>query len=208
MAPTPQYAMVIDLDRCAGCHACSVACKSEHDVPLGQFRTRVEAVELGRFPKVKRHFIPTLCNQCKDAPCIPACPTDAIFKAENGIVQIDQNSCVGEMGCMAACPYDAIYLNPETGTADKCDFCSDRLADGGQPACVATCPTQAFTFGNLANPDDPIHALIADRQPTGLKAAAGTGPQVLYLGLADDVEKRIDGINPARPEDLYRVKRG
>lgn len=200
--------MVIDLRRCAGCHACTVACKSEHEVPLGQFRTRVEAVELGRFPEVKRTFVPILCNQCRDAPCIPACPTGSLYRAANGTVQINRETCTGAAGCIPACPYGAIYLHPVTGSADKCDFCSDRLAEGRPPACVATCPTVAFTVGNLHDPADPIQALLAEHRPRGLKEPEGTGPQVFYIDLRAAVEERLDPVNPADRSRLYRVKRG
>lgn len=190
-----QYGMVVDLRRCAGCHACTVSCKSEHDVPLGSFRTRVDVLEEGKYPKVTRHFIPMLCNQCTDAPCIPSCPTEAIYRDENGIVHIDQDTCVGASACVSACPYEAIYINDQTGIADKCDFCADRLIEGKDPSCVSSCPTDAFLFGDLNDPSSSISEFIREQGVRRIKEEKGANPNVYYYQLEEKVEKRVGGIN-------------
>ena len=110
-----QYGFVIDHDNCIGCHACTVACKSENDVPVGNFRTSVKYVEEGAFPAIKRHFLVQRCNHCTDAPCVTICPVNALEKREDGIVDIDRDACIGCRACMQACPYDAIYLNEDLG---------------------------------------------------------------------------------------------
>lgn len=135
-----QYGMVIDTRRCTGCHACSVACKSEFDVPLGVNRSWVEYTEKGNFPNVQRTFLPRLCNHCSEPPCVDVCPTGATYKQEDdGIVVVNSDICIGCKYCILACPYDARFLNHTTGVADKCDFCQHRVAQGLEPSCVNTC---------------------------------------------------------------------
>ena len=112
-----QLGFVIDHSRCIGCHACTVACKSENDVPLGSFRTWVKYTEQGEFPSVKRNFAVLRCNQCSDAPCKTICPTGALSKREDGIVDVDPKACIGCKSCMHACPYDALYINEDSAPA-------------------------------------------------------------------------------------------
>ena len=119
-----RYGMLIDLRRCIGCHACSVSCKAEFDVPLGATRSWVEYAEKGEYPYVSRAFVPRLCNHCEHPPCVSVCPTGATWKREeDGIVVVDSEICIGCKYCIQACPYDARFVNPDTGSADKCDFC-------------------------------------------------------------------------------------
>jgi len=135
-AKAPRWAMVMDLRRCIGCSACTVACKAENDVPLGSFRTWVKYVEHGEFPDVRRSFAVLRCNQCTDAPCVTICPVRALQKRPDGIVDIDPAACIGCKACMQGCPYDALYLNDATGTAEKCHFCAHRTERGLAPACA------------------------------------------------------------------------
>ncbi|HSP73111.1 MAG TPA: 4Fe-4S dicluster domain-containing protein, partial [Gaiellaceae bacterium] len=132
----PRWVKVLDQTKCIGCHACTTACKSENLVPLGVTRTYVKAVEVGTFPQVRRSFQVTRCNQCEDAPCVAACPTAAMYRRPDGIVDFDKQACIGCKACMAACPYDAIFINPEDHSAEKCNFCSHRIDAGLEPACV------------------------------------------------------------------------
>ncbi|MCA9310218.1 MAG: 4Fe-4S dicluster domain-containing protein, partial [Phycisphaerales bacterium] len=143
-----QYGFVIDHDLCIGCHACTVACKAENDVPVAAFRTSVKYVEEGRFPAIKRHFLVQRCNHCSDAPCVKICPVNALEKRADGIVDIDRDACIGCRACMQACPYDAIYIDPETHTAAKCHYCAHRVDVGLEPACVVVCPEHAIIAGD------------------------------------------------------------
>lgn len=177
----PRPGMLIDLRTCIGCHSCSTACKSEFDVPLGVFRDTVKYVEEGTYPKVKRHFIPVLCNHCEDAPCLKACPTGAISRLEHGEVVIDKGRCNANRFCMSACPYGAIYIDPFEQVAQKCTFCEHRTADGMNPACVDACPTKCRIFGDLDDPRSEIARKAAASPVRVWKPDAGTRPRVLYI---------------------------
>ena len=96
---------LIDQRRCIGCHACTVACKQEQEVPLGVFRTWVKYIEKGAFPNTRRHFTVLRCNHCDDAPCTKICPTTALFRRDDGIIDFDTSRCIGCKSCMQACPY-------------------------------------------------------------------------------------------------------
>lgn len=191
-----RWGMVIDVRRCIGCHACTVACKSEFDVPLGENRTWVEYVEKGVYPNTGRSFLPRLCNHCYEPPCVNACPTDATYKREqDGIVVVDQGLCIGCKYCIQACPYDARFLNPVNGWADKCDFCIHRVSKGLVPSCVNTCVGGARIFGNVADPNSEISVTIAQNQVSVLRQEMGTFPNVYYIGadLTDELDaKRFD----------------
>jgi len=181
-----RLSFLLDQTRCIGCHACTVACKSENEVPLGVFRTWVKYIEKGAIPDARRHFAVLRCNQCEDAPCITICPTNALFKRKDGIVDFDSDACIGCKSCMQACPYDALYIDPATQTAAKCNFCSHRVDQGLQPACQIVCPTQAIISGDIDDPMSEISKLIAEGETKVRKSDQGTGPTVRYLG-ADDV---------------------
>lgn len=163
----PKYGMVINLSVCMRCRACMVACKTEHQIPTGKHdgqeyhRIRVLEYENGKYPSVKRIFAPILCMQCEIAPCIDVCPVpDAIYRNEDGIVIVNKDKCDGCKRCIQACPYNALYYNEEKHVVDKCDFCVDRIVQGLEPACVATCMGKALTFGDLDDPKSEISRLV------------------------------------------------
>ncbi|WP_419767533.1 4Fe-4S dicluster domain-containing protein [Arcobacter sp.] len=139
------YQMIIDAQKCVGCHACEVACKQEFKAPLGYFRTMTMYLDSGTFPKVKRDFLPLMCRQCNEALCLKACTKGAISK-ENGIVKIDESKCTGCKDCIKFCSIGAIYVNPFTNIAEKCNLCEHRLEQGLQTACEATCVANAITI--------------------------------------------------------------
>lgn len=191
-----QYGMVIDIRRCIGCHACTVACKSEFDTALGVNRSWVEYVEKGVYPNVGRSFLPRLCNHCSEPPCVYVCPTNATYKRkQDGIVVIDQGLCIGCKYCVQACPYDARHLDPYTGWADKCDFCIHRVSQGVEPSCVSTCVGGARIFGDLNDPDSEVSKLLAENRVTVLRDEMGTFPNVYYID-AD----HTDSVDARRPE--------
>lgn len=122
------------------------------------------------------------CNHCTDAPCVKICPTKALFKRDDGIVDFDGDSCIGCKSCMQACPYDAIYIDDDTHTAAKCNFCAHRVDQDLEPACVVVCPTHSIWVGDLDDPDSGISRLVST-QPTAVRSPEqNTGPNVFYLG--------------------------
>ena len=177
-----QWAKVIDHTRCIGCHACTTACKSENVVPIGVTRTYVKHVDVGIFPQVRRAHQVTRCNQCAHAPCVAACPTAAMFKRADGIVDFDKSICIGCKACMAACPYDAIFINPNDHSAEKCNFCAHRIDVGLEPACVVVCPTQAILIGDM-NDQSSYVAQIVNREPVNVRRPEKeTLPKLFYKG--------------------------
>ena len=192
-ATAVQYGMLIDARRCIGCMACSVACKSESDVPLGASRSWVEYVEKGKFPHVGRSFLPRLCNHCSEPHCTRVCPTGTTYKRpQDGVVVIDQGICIGCMYCAQACPYGMRFMNPVTRFADKCDFCIHRTRKGVVPSCVNTCQGRARIFGDVNDVTSEIHKLIATHPVAVMREQMGTQPNVYYIDLdtADENTKR------------------
>jgi len=197
-----RYGMVIDLRRCIGCHACSMACKVENFTGPGVFWSFVEDEEVGTYPSVIRRFIPRLCMHCEHPACVDVCPTGASHQREDGIVLVDSDTCVGCQSCIVACPYGARYFIKEyagyfklgetpyekigktkhkAGVVEKCTFCKDRLEEGKEPACVRACPVKARIFGDLHSPTSEVSKLIRSRHGFQFHKDLGCEPSVYYL---------------------------
>ena len=152
-----QYAVVTDLNRCVGCLACSSACKTKNEVPIGEFWIKVlrvnnlvdETVRVGGDP-CETYYLPMTCQHCTNPTCVAVCPTGASFKNdENGIVSVDTEACIGCQACIDACPYGVRSMNLETGVAETCCLCEELLEQGDLPQCVAQCSGRARWFGDL-----------------------------------------------------------
>jgi Fe-S-cluster-containing dehydrogenase component len=198
--PFPRWVKLLDQSRCIGCHACTTACKSENEVPVGVTRTYVKSVDVGTFPQARRAFQVTRCNQCEDAPCVAACPTRAMYRREDGIVDFDKEVCIGCKACIAACPYDAIFINPEDHSAEKCNLCAHRLDIGLEPACVTVCPTEAIIVGDINDPASKVSQVI-NREPVQVRRPEKeTRPGVYYKGAH---AATLDPLAARRPGGLF-----
>lgn len=180
------FGFVINNRTCIGCHACSTACKSENDVPLGVYRTWVKYTERGTYPDTTRSFQVTRCNHCANPPCVRICPVTAMYQRSDGIVEFDGDQCIGCKACMQACPYDAIHIDPNTGTAAKCHYCSHRTDIGLEPACVVVCPEHSIIAGDIDDPESEISKVLAKEKVTVRKPEQGTAPKVFYVD-GDDI---------------------
>jgi len=200
-AAIPLWAKVIDQSRCIGCHACTTACKSENEVPLSVTRTYVKSVDVGVYPAVRRSFQVTRCNQCDDPPCVHACPTSAMHRRPDGIVDFDKSVCIGCKACIAACPYDAIFINPEDHSAEKCNFCAHRIDIGLEPACVVVCPAEAILVGDLRDPNSMVAHYVNREAVQVRKPEKATRPKLFYKGAHTAT---LDPLAARRPEgSLY-----
>lgn len=217
--------LVIDLDTCVGCHACAVACKQWNaggisgplidenaysKDPFGVWFNRVHSYEVeppkdsGK-PPMTVHF-PRSCLHCETPACVTVCPTGASYKrAEDGIVLVDEDKCIGCKLCSWACPYGAREYSEVDGVMKKCTLCVDRIYNehldevDRQPACVQACPTKARHFGDLGDAESPISKLVAARGGVDLLPELGYKPVNKYLpprarrsGDAQPAEEKLD----------------
>lgn len=176
-----KYGFIIDNRKCIGCHACTTACKSEHEVPVGVNRTWVKYIEEDKFPNTSRSFSVMRCNHCTNAPCVTMCPVTALYTREDGIVDFDNDRCIGCKACTQACPYDAIYIDPILDTAAKCNYCSHRVDVGLEPACVVVCPEKAIIAGDMNDPNSEISLLLMAQKTTVRKPEKKTAPNLFYI---------------------------
>jgi len=182
-------ALVIDITKCNGCYNCQIACKDEHvandwtpyakpQPDTGQFWTKVTDIVRGTVPKVKVAYMHDICQHCDEAPCIPACQQNAIYKRDDGIVIIDPEKCAGSRNCIDACPYDVIYFNWDLNISQKCTMCAHLLDRGWkEPRCVEVCPTEALKFGEEEDLKEDI------KRAEVLHPEYKAKPRVYYIGL-------------------------
>ena len=214
-----QLGLVIDLDTCVGCHACAVNCKewntSGHAAPLTDFApygagqdgvwlNRIHAYEAGLGADSRTVNFPRSCLHCAEPACVTVCPTGASYKrAEDGIVLVNAEICIGCKLCSWACPYGAREFDADQGVMRKCTLCIDRIYNENiaeaerVPAGVKACPTQARHFGDFADPNSTVSQLVAQRGGVDLMPELGYRPTNKYL----PPRKRPDTASPARPAE-------
>jgi len=195
--------LVIDLDVCVGCHACATACKEwnsgGHSAPLPDFNpygadpwgvwfNRVHSFEEGEGEDSRTVHFPRSCLHCEEPACVTVCPTGASYKrAEDGIVLVNADICIGCKLCSWACPYGAREFDEDQGVMKKCTLCIDRIYNDNLaeherlPACVMVCPTSARHFGDLGDPNSAVSALVAERAGKDLLPELGYRPVNKYL---------------------------
>ncbi len=174
-------AMIIDVNRCMGCHSCVIACKEQNHTPEGYFNTRIKIVEQGSFPNAWNTYLPDQCRHCDDAPCVDVCSTGASFQLSSGLVMVDWEKCVGDGACVDACPHNARFLDLLQGhKADKCDFCVPQLAKGLEPACVENCPSHARIFGDLGNPKEEFATYLTEITKNDPNSIKNHGERLFY----------------------------
>ena len=195
--------LVIDLDTCVGCQACATSCKewntqgyssplTDYDPygpePDGAWLNRVHSYEVGEGEAGRTVHFPRSCLHCETPACVTVCPTGASYKrAEDGIVLVDPDTCIGCKLCSWACPYGAREYDYSHGVMKKCTLCVDRIynetlePEDRVPACVKACPTGARHFGDLNDPNSKVSALVAERQGFDLLPEMGFKPTNKYL---------------------------
>jgi len=193
MVQKPHYAFVIDIARCIDCRACQVACSVENRVPLSNTRIWVQDLGVqGTYPNLQRTFVPYNCMHCDNPPCTEVCVSGATYKdQQTGLVLVDQDACIGCGFCVDACPYDVRYLDKERGVVDKCNACLQRIEQGLQPACVATCVGDSRHFGDLNDPNsDALAAMKNAKSILRLdyeKNGKDTDPNIFYINVPDNM---------------------
>lgn len=203
-----RYAMAIDIEACAGCHACTIACKSNNNLPSGVLWNNVVTkggayvdAASGEYPDdlTKKHY-PINCQHCSKPACVAICPTGASYQRDDGIVAINQDECIGCGSCITACPYDVRMLYEEeleycvdfplgdydapqhkTGTVGKCTYCINRIERGDKPACMELCLGRARYWGDIDDPKSEISKFLEGKTYERLLEDAGTEPNVYYV---------------------------
>lgn len=188
-----RYGLVIDLDRCLGCQTCRIACKVENSLDIGS-GIRVDTIggtyqdtPEGKYPNLSMYFLPVPCMHCGEAPCIEACPEEAIYKRQDGIVLIDEEKCNGCQLCIPACPYGALTYDDQRDVIVKCTLCNHRIDQGLEPFCVVMCEDGSIFFGDLNDPESEVSQLISQKNAYTLKPEAGTEPSVYYCPVTNRV---------------------
>jgi tetrathionate reductase subunit B len=190
--------LVIDLERCIGCEACTVACRLENDSTQNWIRvetqnTAHDDTHQDLFPNLRMSFLPRLCNHCAIPLCVDVCTLGALYKRKDGPVVLDQGKCVGCKACIEICPYDAILFNTDTQKAEKCNLCIHRTDKGLEPFCVKCCEGQAMHFGDLNDTSSIVSKLLATRDTFQLNPQTGTDPSIYYC-------------KPKAPRGLYLME--
>jgi len=184
-----QLTLWVDLEFCVGCRACTMGCKAENNTLIGQDYNRVLYVEVNKYPRTRRFYVPMPCMHCGKPPCLAACPVGAIIKtASHGIVLIDSDKCIGCRYCIWACPFGAPQFNYEKWITAKCTLCAHKTLEvsddintapitGKKPACVTTCVGRVRFFGEMEKLSMVRRGTRALRVGRGFK---GAEPSVLY----------------------------
>ena len=175
------YALVFDLRRCIGCFTCVTACKVENNLDAGYSWMRVLTRSNGHYPHLAIYWEPVTCMQCQQPPCMNACPTQAIYKRDDGVVLIEKSRCDGCRNCQDACPYEVIEFNAKKEVVDKCTLCFHRIDRDMLPFCAKECVWGAIHFGDIRDHQSKVSKLIASRKGYVMQPEKGSRPSIYYL---------------------------
>lgn len=215
--PGVEFAYALNLSACTGCRQCEYACAAENNTSRNPQLHYIRVLEFdagsfdleeaehnytGEVPRPGKIYMPVSCQHCENPPCVRACPVNATWREDDGIVVIDYDWCIGCRYCEAACPYGARHfnfaepsippseINPDqsylsnrvrsVGVMEKCHFCLHRTRRGELPACQEACPVGARTFGNILDPESEVRQILETKQVYILKEELGTRPRFLY----------------------------
>ena len=172
--------IVVNLDRCTGCYSCEITCKMENDVALGEYWNKMlQRGPFGEYPNMVRYPLPTMCQQCAEAPCVHVCPTGASYRDGNNVVLIDPEKCIGCKYCMMACPYGVRAWNTAEACVEKCTLCQQL----DEPYCVTNCAVGARFYGDLDDPDSDAAKAVAAADPADVHHLknVGNNPATCYI---------------------------
>jgi Fe-S-cluster-containing dehydrogenase component len=188
-----RWSIVLDLDKCIGCHACTIACKTQNNTdmetdwawvqPAGDPKAREgQDIPAGVYPNLSLFWVPVLCMHCGNPPCVAQCPTGSLQQRPDGIVVYDKQKCIGCRMCSWQCPYSIPRYSGTDGTIEKCTLCVTRIDAGQEPACVRACVYGARIFGDLDDPTSQAARLVAQKHARQALPEYGTDPGVRYVG--------------------------
>jgi len=187
-----RWAMVIDLEKCIGCGACTASCIAENNLPPGVVYRPVTRHEIGEYPNVRLRFLPRPCMHCDDPPCVPPCPVGATYKRPDGIVAIDYDQCIGCRYCVTACPYGARYFDfgefHEEGTPEIMEYETRPVAEYGQQRARSPDHPQRSPIGNARKCHYCLHRITNGMLPACVTTCVGGAT---YFGDANDPESLV-----------------
>ena len=144
--------VILDMDRCIGCHSCSAACFYSHQ---GMPNISYGIIEEGT--------LPVICRQCEEPACVEACPVEALRREPSGVVRRSRMLCIGCGSCVYACPFGVIPPDLSRHQVAKCDLCEERVLAGGVPRCVSACTSGALRFESAESMEKNKVLLLSGR---------------------------------------------
>ncbi len=182
-----------DSRMCMGCRTCQVACKDKNRLDVGTLFRSVQSFETGVYPNATIYHYSGSCNHCENPKCVAGCPTGAMYKAEDGTVQHDDDLCIGCRYCTWNCPYNVPQYIKEKHVVEKCNTCKDLRDNGQNPVCVDSCPMRAIKFGDLDDLKAEYGSGLVNELPI-LTNASVTSPSLLINPKSCALEEKFEEV--------------